>query len=123
MKHLFVPYELAVKLKEKGYKEYCLAHYTLVGRLLIVRQTGSTYQGVILAPLYQQIIDWFSEEHNIELYCPNYYKNSKGYKPEYECRVNGKQSGIESSSSSSVTLFPTRHEAFDEAIKEALKII
>lgn len=27
MKHLFVPYELAVKLKEKGFDERCLAWY------------------------------------------------------------------------------------------------
>jgi hypothetical protein len=63
----FVLYELAVKLKEKGFEEDCLAHYTLHGKQLIIRQTEFTYQGVILAPLYQQVVDWFETKHNLHI--------------------------------------------------------
>ena len=30
----------------------------------------------VCAPTYQQIVDWFEEKYKIEIYCPNYYKNS-----------------------------------------------
>lgn len=65
MEHLFVPYDIAKLAQENNFDEDCLAHYTLFGRQLNVRQTGSTYQGVILAPLYQQIVDWFRKEYDI----------------------------------------------------------
>lgn len=81
MKHLFVPYELALMLKEKGFNEKVL--YTVYLETINNRKE-SVYSGhqmewvdwnnfisdvaphlgkcFISAPLYQQVIDWFREK-------------------------------------------------------------
>lgn len=65
MKHLFVPYEIALQLKEKGFDESCFGWYSNK-KLTLFGRTDASYQYEwINAPLYQQVIDWFREKHNI----------------------------------------------------------
>ncbi len=134
MKHLFVPYELALVVKEREFDEPCLAMYTEEGKRLTytsvpLNNTNSFWKSspseVIPAPTFQQVQDWLREKHNIEIYCPNYYKNSKGYKPQYECRINDNQlgTGLIAGSSEGVLLFSNYYEALTKAIEEALKLI
>lgn len=77
MKEQFVPYELAVKLKELGFDEECLAHYIKnnqyqidkdkillhVGRL----DYDDIYKEYVLEniPLWQQAFDWFREKYDL----------------------------------------------------------
>ncbi len=71
MKKLFAPYEIAKQLKEKGFDEPCIAHHVLeqpnnnyvfqMG-MYFYREVKPNY---ILAPLYQQVCDWFETEHKI----------------------------------------------------------
>lgn len=79
MKEQFVPYEIALTLNEKGFNEPCIASYNTtetfirdtydpVGTLFI----NSSFRVVnvadfIAAPLWQQVIDWLSDVHNIEV--------------------------------------------------------
>ncbi len=110
MKHLFIPYELAVIAKQKGFNEECLAYYSKLDypiddsgdkfnecKILFIKcensfdeikvidienedamfhWTEGTYiRGDhsrcalvgedISAPLYQQIVDWFREKHQM----------------------------------------------------------
>lgn len=72
MKHLFVPYELAVKLKEKRFDEYCLAYFEVNKNFRGIWSeemnpvdNSALFDGEISAPLYQQVIDWFDEKHQI----------------------------------------------------------
>lgn len=67
----FVPYELAVKLKELGFDEPCFAYYNgykeldhLMPERVVV---GRNYNGdtITSAPLYQQAFRWFREKHNL----------------------------------------------------------
>lgn len=84
MGKLFVPYELAVKLKEKGFDEYCFAYYdknkTLLSggsvahsqRLTSLKNSNIQYGGKEFvdcptAPTHDQVIDWFIEKHKIQL--------------------------------------------------------
>jgi hypothetical protein len=67
MKHLFIPYALAVIAKEKGFKEDCFGVYIndtqelkLVYTSMVIPRTPH-----IDAPLYQQIVDWFRDKHCI----------------------------------------------------------
>jgi hypothetical protein len=62
MKHLFIPYELALKLKEKGFNEPCFGFY--IQGVLHPKLPDSTTI-LLHAPLYQQVIDWFREKHDI----------------------------------------------------------
>ena len=68
MKHLFVPFEIAKKLKEKGFDEPCFRMYR-DGELKRGAEEETTSQrdvksiyGGILAPVYQQVIDWLNEQ-------------------------------------------------------------
>jgi hypothetical protein len=64
----FVPYELAVKLKEKGFNEDCYTVYnTATMRIERSLTTWKDYKGVILAPTISQVLKWLREE-NIHLY-------------------------------------------------------
>lgn len=84
MKQQFCTYEISLKLKKLGFNEECLAiythnneHYTagtfflhtphpftieeLIPEVQDIRESAV----YILAPLWQQVIDWFRERHNI----------------------------------------------------------
>ena len=94
MKHLFVSYEIAVLSKDKGFDEICIDYYTKDGKLLdggaiysksrriwseridlpddkfarfqsISCQVDDEKEPLTKAPLYQQLVDWLREEHNI----------------------------------------------------------
>ena len=82
MEKEFVPYEIALKLKELGFDEPCFATYNSdkkVNRnpshnmedLPIEGQpyywnNSKIYKSCITTPLYQQAFRWFREKYNIE---------------------------------------------------------
>ena len=88
MKQEFLPYELAVKLKELGFDEPCLAYYqksAVIGDATIlpiqIRNKASNFNnneyskmGVPFcsAPLYQQAFRWFREKYKL-LGTPQYF--------------------------------------------------
>lgn len=81
----FVPFELAVKLKEKGFKELCFAFYTNDDRLWFnhSHKAGATCSDCCIshnlmpkdsvsgkfidAPTISQVLKWLREEHHIHL--------------------------------------------------------
>ncbi len=73
MEHLFAPYKIAVRLKELGFDEPCFGWYSNIeiGTLRMFRTrhfNGTNYNGIescYLAPLYQQVINWFKEKHGL----------------------------------------------------------
>ena len=69
----FVPYEIALALKELGFDEKCLSYSTSNTDV-----SGRTWTSVIVAPLYQQAFRWFREKYNFisEI---NVYSTSDGY--------------------------------------------
>lgn len=78
MEHLFVPYNIALMAKEKGFNEPCFAKYVTSNKDFIVcgalfrRERGymnsnSNSFTYITAPLYQQIIDWLRENYCIHV--------------------------------------------------------
>ena len=74
MKEQFVTYEIALKLKDLGFDEPCIAYYfnrygdvELFSEFVIdhskrVFYTHSEYETI--APLWQQAIDWFLKKNN-----------------------------------------------------------
>lgn len=80
MKHLFVSYDLALRAKEKGFNEPCFRYYNKdteestgierwMSNNLYSPFVNTSESGNVAAPLYQQLIDWFREEHEMEIYC------------------------------------------------------
>ena len=72
MKHLFIPYELAVIAKEKEFDEPCLALFNNSNKPIIAGNTPvfnskTEDTSIICAPLYQQIVDWLEFKHNLHL--------------------------------------------------------
>ena len=115
MKHLFVPYELALKLKEKGFDERCFAfcdkedvYFKGDVRCNLVTQ--------IPALLYQQVVDWFREKHNIviELTYASNIQGESGFK--YHLRKD-------SNYNSKIGVVFPYYKALTKAIEEALKLI
>lgn len=72
MKKLFVSYEIALNLKEKGFNEPCIATYKqeTIGkgdRLQFFVQPINANDDFtfVSAPLYQQVEEWLFKEYNI----------------------------------------------------------
>lgn len=71
MNEQFIPFELAVKLKELGFNEYCLAYFK-DGDFRIPNPhepfiNSEVKPWIICAPLWQQAFDWFKMMHDIDL--------------------------------------------------------
>jgi hypothetical protein len=80
MTNQFVTYEIALALKELRFDELCLAVFyqgkfmhghiePYVWNLVNSVKTNSDCNSIdiVTAPLYQQVIDWFRDEHLLEL--------------------------------------------------------
>lgn len=122
MKHLFVPYETALELKEKGFDESCLGYYNWkkVFAFMTMGVSNSDAEqalpdGTVTAPIYQQVIDWFREKHNIDIFCQRDWVggNCLGY-----CANIENDDGIIETET-----YDNYYKALDKAIEEALKLI
>jgi hypothetical protein len=58
MEKEFVTYEIALKLKELGFEEECLAYFE-DKELTLGRLSSVGKKRYLIAPLWQQAIDWF----------------------------------------------------------------
>ena len=66
MKKEFVPYELALELKQLGFSESCCGGFDNKGDLHIQRvDFQSSLEGCCLAPLYSQVFRWFREKYDL----------------------------------------------------------
>ena len=94
MNEQFCNYEISKKLKDLGFNEECLAVFyqekfmnghvePYVWNLINSIKTNSDCNSVdiVTAPLWQQVIDWLREKHNISVE-PNFSFNtrSEGFK-------------------------------------------
>jgi len=76
MEHLFADYEVSTLVKEKGFDKPCLAFYSNSKLYFDYQKIAITVgfdKGVAIqlnyvnAPLWDQIIEWLREVHNIEI--------------------------------------------------------
>lgn len=126
MEKLFVPYELAIQLKENGFNEPCLGFYTtkynysdksFEPKLFISENEKETLmiRRVVKdcsAPLYDQVIDWFENkgiEIKIHRKFPSPYTYGFNINNFQFCGVRNK--------------FEFKNEARDKAIKDALSML
>ena len=83
MKKQFIPYELALELKELGFKNnWNFKEYDTMGYLQHTGLLESHKLEAIDAPLWQQAFRWFREKHNLEASIqrmpPEVYGKGKG---------------------------------------------
>lgn len=80
MEKQFVPYELALKLKELGFNENCIAFKGSKGKISYCSQKEYDEEGYpilifhnnngspwVSLPLWQQAFDWFREKYEFEV--------------------------------------------------------
>lgn len=125
MQHLFLPHKLAILAKQKCFNEPCFGYYSgdnpygeLPDKLNIIackkEQSVDDLFGRCLAPLYQQIVDWFRDEYDLQInilghltigfeYCISKNKKVKHAMADLSCK--------------------TYYEALNKAIEEAFKLI
>jgi hypothetical protein len=96
MKNQFVIYKIALKLKEFGFDEPCLAYFTSEKEIKYTDSDLSIQAGqwLLPIPLWQQIIDWLDKKYNLLVVVK--YDKTYGYqwdirgkrnKPIYRCAV------------------------------------
>lgn len=130
MKEQFVPYEIALKLKEKGFDEPCLGYFDPLYEQLVIWENGNTNStsNWVYAPLWQQAIDWFEDKFNMKFsiaYWNGYnYSLPKAMQYKYEVYIIPKNgSSITVRDNEERCFFDTRKDAIVAAIIKALTLI
>ena len=116
MKHLFIPYELALQLKEKGFNEDCFGCYYKDKTFAYHPDSDVSVD----APLYQQVID-FIRDKGIVI---SIYNNASGYLWNRAKTEGGTDLGwSEYNGPNESGVWDSYYEALNNAIEEALKLI
>lgn len=72
MEKEFVPYELALRLKELGFDEPCFGYYKHEELLIEGKYKNSDHGFSVSAPTWQSAFRWFRETHSL-IGAPNHY--------------------------------------------------
>lgn len=145
IKQLFISYDIAIILKEKGFNEPCLLQaylapdrykgeekyfYQLMGGSFGQNLKGkknsdltsekAIKQKFVMLPLYQQVINWFLNKYNILIIADIF---DKGFLEKdkfcFQVRIyNNSEEWI-----TTLKEFKTQIECYNEGIQEALKLI
>jgi hypothetical protein len=66
MEKEFIPYELALRMKQLGFNEPCFGLYAPPSKTVFLHHYGLlSAKEQILAPLYQQAFRWFRERYKL----------------------------------------------------------
>jgi hypothetical protein len=63
----FIPYELALRMKELGFDEPCLAYHNQNGIIIEEISSALGNNKIYLAPTFSQAFRWFREKHGFDL--------------------------------------------------------
>jgi hypothetical protein len=70
MKDQFVPYEIALNLREKGFDKQCFAYFDGEKEIQPIDTDFKNFRSIgecIAAPLWQQCLEWLREKRNIHI--------------------------------------------------------
>jgi len=116
---LFVPYELAKELKEKGFSQPCFGWFSestpTIELTIEDVHPGEFTTDPLFAPLWQQVTDWLREKHNIHALVVRDDEGIFSYAINEKYLYDTGQGWNKTS--------PTYEEALEDGIKEALKLI
>ena len=125
MKRLFLPIELSLLAKEKGFDEPCFGLYLKQGNFKLADYVGQefvfnndTIDEACTAPLYQQIIDWFEEKHNIIILL-HFMMGTN----EWTYWIKKADGTIISSDIMISEAYGSKYKALDKGIEKAFKLI
>ena len=98
MNNLFVPQEQAFELKTLGFDEECFCFYAKDNTIVTIVNKPVSYttalnyiffKDKLLAPLYQQALDWFRNKHNLHPHIYYLEETSKWYGDVRKLPTNG----------------------------------
>jgi hypothetical protein len=138
MTNLFANYEQSLELKELGFDEPCLAFFhekcedndkvgisgkfqSLCGWSKGRENTDdlSSHDFIVIAPLKQQVFEWFRDNYNLNCWIENYYKER--YYPKIDEMVHPKT--IDRDMLLLLKEFKTYEEAENAAINKLIEIV
>jgi hypothetical protein len=125
MKNEFVPYEIALALKELGFDEPCFGYYNYNGTHFFNYKPKTDDKNLTKAPLYQQAFRWFREKYVLL----GFIEPANGYEDKslfafYIC--DDEQNIVDDShsySKDSSLHFRTYEEAELECLKKLIEIV
>ena len=151
MENLFIPYEIALQLKQKGFNEECLACFTskttdsnfnqfwfseqiwensdLHPNPRICKNSDFGNEKSCTAPLYQQVVDFFRDKHSIYIAVLPFRDNIDGTELCWYYSLVQDDEDLtdilcnEDDLGAHGDNYPTPKEAYDGAFLEALKLI
>ena len=84
MEKLFIPYELALKLKELGFKFYPLGYYSLLEDNKIIQSKFYASDDFLEAPTWGQAFDWLLDKYKYwQFTFPNIHSKDWSYHIQY----------------------------------------
>lgn len=87
----FVPFDIALKLEEKGFNEDCYTVYnTTTMRIERSLTTWKDYKGVILAPTISQALKWLEKKKKVFIDTKTHIDLNGNYHFSYSIIFNGK---------------------------------
>ena len=118
----FIPYEQALALKKIGFDEQCFGYYGIENELNIEISYNLDHnlirRNFIAAPLWQQVIDWFKDKYNFEIYIlPNHHNKYKWGIITNWCKSYARNDFFD------CILYSTLYEAREQAILKAIELI
>lgn len=137
MKTKFANYQISLELKELGFNEKCLFVYNSYESLKhIISGTNSDiddyisynkYDDRLFAPLLQDVIDWFRDEHLLELLVLPQDKSLCDPTPLYFIAIESYKSGdmveLFNSTIEPMLHYDCYYEAREAVIRKAIEII
>jgi hypothetical protein len=119
----FIPYELALELKQLGFNEPCFTYYKndqLSDVLELVKNSeienvNNEPDDYISAPTYSQAFRWFREKYNIHVWIINAEDNHNVFKPFFR--------GVNIHDQHLVDFYKTYEEAELACLKELIEIV
>ena len=111
MEKEFVPYDIALAMKELGFNEPCFGFYNTSTKVTVSRlytNEKGLGENEAVAPLYQQAFRWFREKHGL------YHQIGWFGGDEYLCAI---------SPSSYTAEFETYQKAQDACLRKLIEIV
>jgi hypothetical protein len=117
MKNEFVPYDIALAMKELGFDEPCFGFYSLHDDNKAV---GGNYpcDGTNNAPLYQQAFRWFRDNCGFDIIISN-----RGYTVSLKSEIDGEPDIRYSSTLRENRLFENYEQTQDSCLRKLIEMV